>query len=726
MDIIGKLLIKTHIKVNFSLLVLLIGLFPITTLTDVSNTPTVQAITYDEPIDSNNVTISISKNATGISQYSRLEFGVNLTNSLSESAHNINIIANQTSSYISLSPLTDPAINIPELTPGETTNLKFVAKIIGEVTNPAVDLLLVIDASGSMGDEITSVKEKITNITDNLPKEIPQLRIGIIIYGWTEFAENPLSHTGNLLPFTTDFEAVKDYINSLYAAGSKEPWGDALYLANSLEWRENSQKLIIMVGDEDCDPGNIVGNEEGGTVYNGSQLVNEVQNLKDKGVIINTVVSNNPDDNVEEQFGWISNFTGGKSVSLPEMQSEGTDLPDLIEEWTLELGREFSQDFNLEITWKDGLGISYRNSAIETFWLDLAYPSVVVSENVKTTGLNQYSVEILAIVSDFSAISFVNLYYSVTGSTGVIPMNLLPNQTLYLAEIENLRSGDNLSYFIESSDVLKNVGKTKNYWMLVETPKLVIGQEMMIWAESSDQIFSEIAFTEDTMHYLILSGPKETTSLLVSIIYPGTTNQLHLGSEYSQNVTTNKWRKFFPIEFISGSHFLNITIPEDLGNFSFSYVWLTLENMGNTTDDHFTGEMTDKIRVGGLKWYGEKGFYFNMFLESQTPLVTLGEQTPLVTLGEIYTTNWEFLGPFSAVSSYNITENTTYYILIWATLREGEYIVSVDSQMFVIDDPYYYPADYAQSGAIGFTVYIIFLALVGFALTRKLSRKKKR
>jgi hypothetical protein len=98
----------------------------------------------------------------------------------------------------------------------------------------------------------------------------------------------------------------------------------------------------------------------------------------------------------------------------------------------------------------------------------------------------------------------------------------------------------------------------------------------------------------------------------------------------------------------------------------------------------------------------------------------------LVTLGEIYTTNWEFLGPFSAVSSYNITENTTYYILIWATLREGEYIVSVDSQMFVIDDPYYYPADYAQSGAIGFTVYIIFLALVGFALTRKLSRKKKR
>jgi hypothetical protein len=399
------------------------------------------------------------------------------------------------------------------------------------------------------------------------------------------------------------------------------------------------------------------------------------------------------------------------------MQSEGTDLPDLIEEWTLELGREFSQDFNLEITWEDGLGVSYRNSAIETFWLDLTYPSVVVSENVKTTGLNQYSVEILAIVSDFSAISFVNLYYSVADRTGVIPMILLPNQTLYLAEIENLRSGENLSYFIESSDVLKNVGKTKNYWMLVETPKLVIGQEIIIWAESKDQIFSEIAFTEDTKHYLILSGPKEITSLLVSIIYPGTTNQVHPGSGYSQNVTTNKWRNFFPIEFTSGSHFLNITIPDDKGNFSLSYVWLTLENMGNTTDDHFTGEMTDKIRVGGLKWYAEKGFYFNMFLESQTPLVTLGE---------IYTTNWEFLGLFSAVSSYNITENTTYYILIWATLRVGEYIVSVDSQMFVIDDPYYYPADYAGSGAIGFTVYIIFLALVGFALTRKLTRKKKR
>ncbi len=717
LNIIGNLQVKMQKKLNFLLLVLLIGFFQVYFQPNSVNIQPVQAIPLAEPTDSSDVNITISKNTTGISQHSRVGFKIDLTNTLSESVHNVNIIANQTSSFISLTPSADQAINLGDLTPGESTSLNFTAKIIGDVTSPTVDLLLIIDASGSMGNEIESVKEKITNITENLPNEIPGLRIGIIIYGRSP-AEYPLSDPGNLLPFTSDYETVKDYIDALDAGGSKEPWGDALYLANSIEWRENSQKLIIMVGDEDCDPGYIVGNEEeykNSNVYNGSQLLDEVQYLKDKGVIINTVVSDNPDDNVEAQFGWISKFTGGKSVFLPEMESEGIDLPDLIEEWTLELGREFSQDFNVVITWEDSSANSYRNSAIETFWLDLTFPSIIVSENVKTTGINQYSVEILVSVSDFSPISFVNLYHN-GGGLNPLHMSLLPNSSLYLAEIENLASGYNLSYFIESSDALKNVGKTNDYWMIVETPKLAIGQKTTIWAESKDQIFSEIIFTSNLIHYLILSGPADINSILVNIAYPGDTNQVRIVSEYSQNVSSNVWRNIFPIKFTSGSHIVNLTIPEDKGNFSFSYVWLTLENMGSTTDDHFTGEMTDKIRVEGLKWYGENGSYINMILDSQTPLVTLGE---------VYTTNWEFLGQFSAASSFNITENSTYYILVWATLRTGEYIVSVDSSSLTTDDPYYNPTATGRGAATGFNGYIIFLALIGLSLTRKLSRKKK-
>ncbi|MFX0085763.1 MAG: VWA domain-containing protein [Candidatus Hodarchaeota archaeon] len=704
---------KNRMTYSILILSLIIIFFPIMLNINAKKVQSAHAIPSVNPIDSNDVIISISKNNTGISQYSPLLFEVVVTNTISESVLNIEVYTEPISPYISLSPVIDP---IPELTPDESIQLDFTAILQENITSVSVDLLLIIDASGSMGEEINSVKQEITTLTNTLSQEIPNLRIGIIIYGWIKYGENPITmyQSGNQLPFTSDFNAVRNFINSLEASGGDEPWGDALYLANNYwDWRSDSQKLIIMVGDEDCDPGNIVGRDETGDYYNGSQLVDEVHNLKEKGVIINTVVTDNPSGIVEDQFEWISRYTGGKSVYLPELQNQGIDLPDIIEEWTLELGREFFYEFNFTITWEDGLGNQYRNFAIEPFWLDLTFPSITVSENVKTIGLDLYNVEILATVDDFSAISFVNLYHNAEGSWSFMSMNPLPNSTNYLAEIINIPGGYNLSYSVEASDVLRNIGKTIDFWLIVEPPKMTIGQKTTIWAEPYDQVFSRIAFENNTVHYLILSGPKDIDSIIVNIIYPGSSDQSNPTVKYTQNVSSAVWRKIFPIEFTTGIHFLNMTIPQVQNNFSFSYVWLTLTDMSDSPIDTFSGIMTEKIRVKGLKWLAINETYFSLVFDYQSPLVAIGE---------VYTTEWTFLGQFSATFSFLIPKNATYHIIIWATLRTGEYKVYLNTEALTTDDPY---RDYYQSG-IGYSSSIPILALISLLfISRRANRRNK-
>ncbi|MHA2276008.1 MAG: vWA domain-containing protein, partial [Candidatus Kariarchaeaceae archaeon] len=283
------------------------------------------------PIFSDKILIDISQNATGIGMHSAINFNIEIHNNGSTIARELNIALSTTTPEIQISPTSN--FQISELLENTSLTLDVSADLSTSEITQAVDLVLIVDASGSMGEEIISVQEELTDLIDTLSVEIPDLRIGVIIYGSTIYSEYPMSSTNNYLDLTTEFENVKYFINSFRAGGGTEPWGDALYLAETFTWRNNAQKLIILVGDEDCDPGRIIGNGVSGSWYNGTELLSIVTQLKEIGVIINTVVCENPDNHVTHQFQWISEFTSGTSVFLPDLLNGETPitLPQIIQ-----------------------------------------------------------------------------------------------------------------------------------------------------------------------------------------------------------------------------------------------------------------------------------------------------------------------------------------------------------------------------------------------------------
>ncbi len=221
-------------------------------------------------------------------------------------------------------------------TQNSTINVEVILNLTQIDDENAADVVLVFDASGSMSDEISSIKAKFTEVVNSLSDNINSLRIGMIVYGWDKYSEYPASSVNNYVQLTTNHNEVLNLIDELTATGGVEPWGDAFSVINSWSWREDVPKLAIIVGDEDCDPGNIVGVGSTDQYYNGTQLVNVITSLKEKDVIINSVITG-ISGIVENQFQWIADHTEGECVYLEDIQSgtDPIDLPELIEGWTL-------------------------------------------------------------------------------------------------------------------------------------------------------------------------------------------------------------------------------------------------------------------------------------------------------------------------------------------------------------------------------------------------------
>lgn len=106
-----------------------------------------------------------------------------------------------------------------------------------------VDIVFVVDASGSMSDEIASIKKNIQNFVSQLELRGVDSRLGGILFG------NTILRTVEL---TSDFQSYRteidkfNYDNNAYA----ECTSMAIEEAADMRFRENAEKLIIVVTDE--------------------------------------------------------------------------------------------------------------------------------------------------------------------------------------------------------------------------------------------------------------------------------------------------------------------------------------------------------------------------------------------------------------------------------------------------------------------------------------------
>ncbi|PWI47867.1 hypothetical protein CEE45_09495 [Candidatus Heimdallarchaeota archaeon B3_Heim] len=529
------------------------------------------------------------------------------------------------------------------------------------------------------GSTIHNVRKRIFEV---LTSEIPDLRIGVIVFGWSRYDEYPTENTYNYIELTDDFDSIQTLINSLTAEGGTEPWGDALYLANTWNWREDASKLVILVGDEDCDPGIYVGTEllesDPRGYYNGSALLNIVTELKNKGAIISTVICEGASQATVGQFQWIAAYTDGTSVYLPDMEIEGINLPEIIEEWTLELGREYSKFLNLTVFWKDSSGVSYYNSQVESFWLDFTPPSAIISKTITPIGLGLFSVEFFIDVDDVSPIDSVTLFYNAYGSWESEILAPIENTSYYLFNLQDVTGGVNLSYFVKSSDILKNSAFTSVFWVIVEPKFDELGEEVSFWVEENKTIYTNIKIPSTASYYFILSGPKELDNITTQLTVLATNATIPPTQTSEVNLSSPNGRKIFQFNLGPGDHAVTLSIPSDLENFTASYVWV---NMKQPVNNKFIGSMTDLIRVYGFEWEAINETYFSF--DNQ-----LG--SPLVLIAEVYTSNWELVSTFNVGGSLKITYNETYKVLVWATKHIGEFTLQLTEETpTTFYDPYY-------------------------------------
>ena len=147
--------------------------------------------------------------------------------------------------------------------------------------NPKVDVVFVLDTTGSMGDLIETAKEKIWSIATTMAsaQQTPEIRIGLVAY-----RDRGDSYVTKVVDLSDDLDSVYATLMDFEAHGggdTPESVNKALYDAvHGMSWSEQDQayQVIFLVGDA---PPHMD--------YNEIRYPEIVATATQKGIVINTI-----------------------------------------------------------------------------------------------------------------------------------------------------------------------------------------------------------------------------------------------------------------------------------------------------------------------------------------------------------------------------------------------------------------------------------------------------
>jgi hypothetical protein len=141
----------------------------------------------------------------------------------------------------------------------ELKTVSDLEEIIDDMKTKSLDLVFVIDVTGSMWDDIAEVKVSATEIVDSIDSQIAGYRIAVVSY--RDFPVLPYGGSGDwaykdVLSFSTDKTQVVSAIQSLVVGGGAD-WRESVYsaLMHAIDastlgnWRTGANKFIILMGD---------------------------------------------------------------------------------------------------------------------------------------------------------------------------------------------------------------------------------------------------------------------------------------------------------------------------------------------------------------------------------------------------------------------------------------------------------------------------------------------
>jgi hypothetical protein len=676
------------------------------------------------------ITIHFKPNATSLGAGQTVDINITLNNTGDSLVYQLNATIDTTgfSNETAVQNMTVPIGTLSRF--GEYTfNINFSLPSRGtiedEVMASGLDLLFVIDGSGSMGAEINAVKAQLTSLLDNLTLAYANVRVGAIVYGWSEYSQFPADDDRNYVQLSNDYAGVRQFIDALYAGGGIEPWGDALWLAlNTMEWRPDPGivRMIVQMGAEDCDPGNLVGAENlGGSYYNDTELFAVVDGLRTKGVKIFTVVTEAPHENVEEQFYWISKHTGGESFSMDKGGLTADDLPRLINEWALNQTHEMVAKIQVSAIWKSQYGSLKATSASQIIWIDLTPPDISLSALVPYTASGTASMVVFANVKDISNVTKVTGFFKPQDAPlwNFTQLEALGGSSYKLA-LPELPFNSKVQYYVKAWDSCGNEGSTEIINATVDYPSITAGSIARVFAPNA------------TVAYRMQLAPTQRYVMWVSTINGSTDVSLSAGQlEFSPETTTSQdptvsmaWTqpgeggpdilKLTPtVDGQNETAFLKITLAE-IQSLNLSYPeLLTLRYTMN--ESHQVDVFDVEVVIPPWEWDEP---WVDLWL-------TFPEDSALLARMRVYDRNWTLLESVVDESGYGARffQNGTYYLRIEREFREGNYGFSGENVGY---DPYRcYGTEVAEGdGEFASSSWSFFLAI--FTLMAVLWVRKRR
>jgi hypothetical protein len=118
---------------------------------------------------------------------------------------------------------------------------------IGELRKKGLDVVLVIDGTGSMEFVIDEVKAKMEKLVLAIHRLVPVARIGIVQFGGRGEAVQ-------IQPFTTSSDQLQTFLRNIKAQNGSFDWREDTLsgvktAVDQMQWQPNAKKVIVLVGD---------------------------------------------------------------------------------------------------------------------------------------------------------------------------------------------------------------------------------------------------------------------------------------------------------------------------------------------------------------------------------------------------------------------------------------------------------------------------------------------
>lgn len=189
---------------------------------------------------------------------------------------------------------------------GDRSALQLRLNSAPQAQRPRLDLVFLVDATGSMGDEIAKLKGSMRSIAQQigqLPGQ-PDTCFGLVAYRDRGDAFITRTHD-----FTDDLGAFQSVLGRVQAGGggdTPEALNEALHEAvHGLSWRSDAARLVVLVADA---PPHLD--------YGGPQYDQDMQAALAKGIKLFAVGASGLDEAGEYVFRQLAQYTAGRFVFL--------------------------------------------------------------------------------------------------------------------------------------------------------------------------------------------------------------------------------------------------------------------------------------------------------------------------------------------------------------------------------------------------------------------------